>query len=112
MFYKEDWLPILLQSTYLVQIFLIGIYLYKSYQLDKYLEKHHRNLWINLGSPNLIRNNSIRNGNRIIRFVLSKEWQSIGDPTLNRIVVSVRNWFVIAGIQVLMMFLFVYWLII
>ncbi len=74
-----------------------GMYLY--YIVTKRLKDKHPNQWHSLGSPGLIRNNSIGNSCSTLWFLWRKKFLQLDDPLLvkrcNMFVILLRVWMVI-----------------
>ena len=55
------------------------------------LRKRHPEVWEDLGSPTLINNNTIRNGLRVQKFLLKKEYKGLNDPEFEKQADSLRT---------------------
>ena len=53
--------------------------------LLRMLRKRHEPTWTSLGSPSLVRNNTISNNMAVLRFLWSKEFLELDDPQLTRL---------------------------
>ncbi|MBL6937446.1 MAG: hypothetical protein ISS15_14090 [Alphaproteobacteria bacterium] len=73
--------------------------------LMRYLRQRHNETWVALGSPSLFLNNSIRNSILMLRYLFRSDYRSLGDPSLNRVIWTVRTLFTIAGVGVAVNFL-------
>jgi hypothetical protein len=63
---------------------LFAIHLYFAWRVLTRLEKHHREIWVQLGSPTVFANNSLRNALLSLRFLYRHEYRTIDDPILRR----------------------------
>jgi hypothetical protein len=54
------------------------------------LREHHPEEWRRLGSPTLIRNSSVGNNLAVMRFLLEKQYEALGDEGLDRISRTLR----------------------
>lgn len=77
----------------LAVLFIIGIGL-AWLDLDR-LKKKHIQVWIELGSPSLILNNSISNNLKVMRFMWRNEHRRLNDEYLNRIIALEKILFLI-----------------
>ncbi len=73
-------------------------------RMYSYLRRIHHAEWVRLGEPSLFLNNSIRNNQRCLRFLLRREYLPIGDPALTALC-DTRRVVVIAGFVVFGMLL-------
>jgi hypothetical protein len=51
----------------------------------RYLRQHHEAVWIELGSPSLFLNNSIRNNLLVLKFLVLRRYRRIKDPRAIRL---------------------------
>jgi hypothetical protein len=65
-----------------------------------YLKRAHHEVWLELGSPTLFLNNSIKNGFLTLRFLYSARHKNLNDPHLTRFIWLIR------GLSALAYFLF------
>lgn len=70
---------------------LVGVYLATVGYFMKYLERVHRDTWLELGSPSIILNNSIQNGLLTLRFLFSGRYRTLNDPKLAKLVWGIRT---------------------
>ncbi len=61
--------------------------------LMNYLKNAHRKTWIDLGSPSIILNNSIRNGLLTVGFLFGSKYRTLNDQKLNRMIWGARALF-------------------
>jgi hypothetical protein len=69
---------------------LILIYLAVVGYFMNYLKRAHREIWLGLGSPSIILNNSIGNGFLTLRFLFSGKYKTLNDPKLAYLVWGIR----------------------
>lgn len=85
--------------TYIAPPFVWGILaitiIYMAFfgYLLNYLKKVHRKTWIDLGSPSIILNNSIRNGFLSFGFLFGSKYRALNDQKLNKMIWGARALF-------------------
>ena len=76
-------IPEELLITLFIALVIIGLsVLILDVRLLSHLRKHHSHLWISLGSPSLMLNNTISNNRKVYLFI--KNYNSIEDPALKK----------------------------
>jgi|APSaa5957512535_1039671.scaffolds.fasta_scaffold43049_2 hypothetical protein len=70
--------------TFIILFILVCIYLWMVWKIERMLEKQYQNVWLELGSPHLITNNSLRNNLKLIRFLRNKEYKKLEDRELTK----------------------------
>jgi hypothetical protein len=74
-------------------IFIVG-YLFSTSMLLSRLEQGHPEVFKELGSPSLAANNTISSANRVIRFLLRKDYLAIAEPSVVKLAGITRVLFV------------------
>ena len=74
---------------FLVTATAISIYLYLTWRIERHLEKDHHEIWMSLGRPHLVLNNSIYTSKNLHRFLRSTDAMNLDDPAL---CIHVRHW--------------------
>jgi hypothetical protein len=67
--------------TFFILLFLVGVYLFYAFSLYAYMQKNHKELWVELGSPSFF-NNSIANNWKCMKFILGRKYLTSHDSTL------------------------------
>ena len=63
--------------SFLMTFVLFIVYNYNIWKFQKYLEKHHPDTWVSLGSPSLFANNSVQNSRRFLNFLKKKNFEKV-----------------------------------
>ena len=63
---------------------MFALYMFAIWRLQTFLREHHRKLWGNLGSPEVMWNNTIQNGSSLSRFIWERQYATVGDMELER----------------------------
>ena len=85
----DHWDGLLVSVSYaLGGLTFLGFFVY--HRIVVRLERYHRDIWLELGSPILIRNNKIRNSFLMWRFLLSNRSASMSDHVLLEFVWTMR----------------------
>jgi len=71
------------------------IYMASVGYLMRYLKDAHHQTWLDLGSPSVFLNNSIRNGLLTFGFLFGGKYRTLNDQKLNRIIWGTRALFVL-----------------
>ena len=75
-----------------------------------HLKQRHAQIWIDLGAPSLLSNNTISNNLKILRFKWGQDYKKLNDPWLENFIL-VEKWFLgIYGGLFIILILSVYWL--
>lgn len=73
---------LLFSAIIIVLAFLTVIGLVLHFRLISWLQKHHPQQWVMLGSPNLTTNNSIDNFFTLRKFLRDRTYMKLGDAEL------------------------------
>lgn len=85
--------------TYIAPPFVWGVlaiaitYMASVGYLMNYLKNAHHKTWIDLGSPSIILNNSIRNGLLTFGFLFGSKYRTLNDQKLNKMIWGTRALF-------------------
>jgi hypothetical protein len=71
---------------------VVGILLFLLF--NSYLRRRHPDVWDSLGSPGLIRNNSLRETLLFLKFLFRREYLKVNDVRLHRLAQASLVWFV------------------
>lgn len=74
----------------LVNVILFFFSIFKYIELIAYLKRYHLKTWQNLGSPGLIKDNTISNQLTLWRFIIKKEYLELNDKNLLNIANNLR----------------------
>ncbi len=89
-----------LVQTFIVAFVLSGIfivaYLISSEILLSWIRRRHSETYKELGQPSLFTNNTMSNGNRVIKFLLAKEYLSLGEDRVRKLGTLTRTLFLVA----------------
>ncbi|HQT01342.1 MAG TPA: hypothetical protein PL023_13665 [Thiobacillus sp.] len=69
----------------LISFALVFVYLFMTHKLFVALERKHHEVWVSIGSPHLIKNNSLVNNFSFLRYLLSGGFFKLGDEVLSRL---------------------------
>jgi hypothetical protein len=72
---------------------VVVIYLAAIGYFMNYLKTVHRKTWLELGSPSIIFNNSIRTGFLTLGFLFGNKYRTLDDPKLAKLVWGIRSLF-------------------
>jgi len=62
----------------------ISGYLFTRNRILTRLRSQYKDEWVNLGEPNIITNNSMRNTWRFLEYMFRKDYKKLKDGTINR----------------------------
>lgn len=85
-------------------VILIPIYLFALQSVNKYLECMHHSLWVDLGRPHILLNNSMVNSVRVIRFLIERQFLDVNDEVLTRKAQFALLMFILCSFLMLVMF--------
>ncbi len=74
----------LFQALFVLVGISTGFWFYLCAKMHKLLRGHHPVVYEELGRPTLFLNNSIRSGALFTRFLFTRRWAKLGDPTIER----------------------------
>ena len=76
-------------TTLMVGLIILGVLaiatIFLQVQFLRILRDYHADEWRRLGSPTLLLNNSVSNSFSVLKFLVHKEYEAIGDDRLTRI---------------------------
>ena len=72
---------------------VVVIYLAAVGYFMNYLKTAHREMWLELGSPSILLNNSIRNSFLTLIFLFGGKYRTLNDPKLARMIWGIRALF-------------------
>lgn len=77
---------------------LLALNLYLRSKFLKLLRESHEEVWKELGSPSLVKNNSFENGVATLRFIWEHGHRKLNDPALNQLARMERKLHIIQGV--------------
>jgi hypothetical protein len=81
---------------------LLALNLYLRRKLLKQLRESHEEVWKDLGSPSLVKNNSFENGVATLRLIWGPGCRKLNDPALNQLARTERMLHIIQGVVLLL----------
>lgn len=94
---------ILFRVIVLIPFAVVCTYLFHTQKLFSYMKQHHHDLWVEMGSPNVISNNTISNTHKFLAYLGKKKWLEIGDPTLIKKSNMALRWFRLSFVFILIL---------
>jgi hypothetical protein len=89
-----------------ISLFPITLWYFISFKkVSSLLERKHPETWEALGKIGFIRNNSITNSNKVIMFLLKKEYQELNDASLNKSASLCRTLLLVGTISAVLAFI-------
>jgi hypothetical protein len=80
---------------------IVAVYMLIAAYFMNYLKRAHHDTWIELGSPSLILNNSIRNQFLTFRFLWSSRYKKLNNPKLGYLIWGMRGLWLLVSVLII-----------
>lgn len=89
---------IVMEIWFLAIFACIATYLFMTWKVERYLEKAHPDVWVQMGLPNLLRKNNLFDKGFFRKWILKKKYKELNDKSLTVIANLCRVFYVLSGV--------------